>query len=329
MSWPTRVGISVQVMVCALLLMAAMRNVRGQPSALHRDLRAPMALGQGAFPRQALDAFGKLLALPAAPKTLGSQALTTDEFLFAVVPGERITVVSPYATDPQHSHVSDVAKRMDLGMAVDVEAVALRRPELMLISHTARADYVGLLRAVGVEPFRMMTIFSDLGAIADSMEVTGHLSGRDKDARLEVARLRERIAAARALRRPGTARVKVLAYSGSSQTYGRGSLFDHIVTDLGAVNLAAARGVREVGAISSEHVAAWNPDWIVAAFGAGQDGDAVRARLLGDSGVAVSTAGQLGQILLLESRTFGSMSHHAVVMMERIAEAIHRGTLGT
>ena len=287
-----------------------------------------MALGQGAFPRQALDAFGKLLALPAAPKTLGSQALTTDEFLFAVVPGERITVVSPYATDPQHSHVSDVAKRMDLGMAVDVEAVALRRPELMLISHTARADYVGLLRAVGVEPFRMMTIFSDLGAISDAMEVTGHLSGRDKDARLEVARLRERIAAARALRRPGTARVKVLAYSGSSQTYGRGSLFDHIVTDLGAVNLAAERGVREVGAISSEHVAAWNPDWIVAAFGAGQDGDAVRARLLGDSGVAVSTAGQLGQILLLESRTFGSMSHHAVVMMERIAEAIHRGTLG-
>ncbi|MDE0105126.1 MAG: ABC transporter substrate-binding protein [Bryobacterales bacterium] len=291
-------------------------------------MRVPVALGQGAFPRHALDAFGKLLGLPIAPRTLGSQALTTDEFLFAVVPGETITVVSPYATDPQHSHVSDVAKSMDLGMAVDVEAVALRRPELMLVSHTSRADYAGLLRAVGVEPFRMMTIFSDLESIADSLEVTGHLSGQNHDARREVARLRERIAAARALRRPGTARIKVLAYSGYSLTYGRGSLFDHIVTDLGAVNLAAERGVGAVGAISSEQVAAWNPDWIVAGLGAGQDADAVRARLLGDSGVAVSTAGHLGQVLLLESRTFGSMSHHAVVMMERIAEAIHGRTAG-
>ena len=47
------------------------------------------------------------------------------------------------------------------------------------------------------------------------------------------------------------------------------------------------------------------------------------ARLLGDAGVAATTAGKTGQVLVVENRFFASMSHHAVHLMRRLAEELY------
>ena len=114
----------------------------------------------------------------------------------------------------------------------------------------------------------------------------------------------------------------MLAFSNLAHTYGRGSLFDHIVTLIGGINVAAEGGLGPYASISGEQVAEWNPDWIVAGISEGQQ-ERTLADILGDPGVAVTTAGRRGQVLLVENRTYLSMSHFAVTLVEQMAESIH------
>ena len=325
MSSRSRYVVFGQAAVCMLLLAAAFRFSGGAPAAIPHDLGTPAALAGGRFPRIARDAHGDQLRLERAPERLGSQAVVTDEFLFAIAPSNRIVTVSSFAGDPRYSNVADLVNGMDLALAEDPEAIALRSPDLMLVSHTARADYVDLARAIGVPVFRMITIFEDFEQIAAALQATGYLTGEDEAAKREVARLHERIRAARQLRAAGADPARILAFSNFAQTLGAGSLFDRIVTDLGAINVAAEQGVGQYGSITSEQVAAWNPDWIVAGVEPGL-AESTRARLLADPGVAVTRAGQLQQLLMIENRSYLSMSHHAVSTMEAIAAALNSET---
>ena len=325
MSSRSRYIVFGQAAACMLLLAAAFRFAGGAPAAIPQDLDTPGALAGGRFPRIARDAHGDRIRLERPPERLGSQAVATDEFLFAIAPSDRIVAVSSFAGDPRYSNVADLVNGMDFAFAEDPEAIALRSPDLMLVSHTARADYVDLVRAIGVPVFRMITIFEDFEQIAAALQATGYLTGEDEAAEREVARLRGRIRAARQLRAAGADPVRILAYSNFAQTLGAGSLFDRIVTNLGGINVAAEQGVGLYGSITSEQVAAWNPDWIVAGVESGL-GESTRERLLADPGVAVTRAGQLEQLLLIENRWYLSMSHHAVMVMEAIAAALNSGT---
>ena len=167
----------------------------------------------------------------------------------------------------------------------------------------------------------MITAFADFDQIASALRVTGYVTGQDESAGRE-ARLFERVRAARRRGRTASEPVRVLAFSNFATTLGAGSLFDHVVTELGAVNVAAEHGIGAQGTIANEHVAAWNPDWIVAGVEP-ELAASTRRRLLADPGVAVTTAGRQNQILLLDNRTFLARSHHAVRLMEAIAEALN------
>lgn len=324
MSFTARVLIAAQILTCAMLVGAALRFAGSTTTDIHRELQAPSSLPGDGFPRLAKDAHGDLLELRHPPKRIASQALTTDEFLFAIVPPDRIVATSRYAVDPRYSFVADLASRSDPVFTDDPEAITLQAPDLALVSHTARADYVEQIQRIGIPTFRMTTVFDSLEQVASALSVTGHLTGEDAAAGREVARLRERIRAARELRIPGADPARVLAFTNFAQTLGAGSLFDAIVTDLGAINVAAEQGVGPYGFISSEQVVAWNPDWIVAGVEAGK-ARSVRDRLLADPGVAVTRAGREGRVLLLEYRAYLSMSHHAVAVMESLAAALYGG----
>lgn len=322
MSAGSRFVLVGQASICAVLLLAAFRFVGGAPTAIPPDLETPGAVTEGAFPRIILDAHGDPLRLESPPDRLASQALSTDEFLFAIVPSGRIVVTSLFAVDPRYSFVADQARLTDLAFAQDPESIVLRNPDVVFVSHTARAEYVEQVRAIGIPVFRMITVFERLEEIASALRVTGYVTGADEAADREVKRLRDRIGAARQLGSPEDEPARVLAFSNFAHTLGAGSLFDSIVKDLGAINVAAEQGVGPYGSITSEQVAAWNPDWIVAGVES-RHADSTRDRLLADPGVAVTRAGRHGQILLIENRAYLSMSHHAVVMMEALAAALH------
>ena len=306
--------------LCILLFAGALRfatsipAAAGDPTGSRRDSTA--------FPRVARDIHGDKLRLAGPPRAIASQSLVTDHFVLALAPPERVVAVSPFAHDPRYSHVTDIVRQMDVAVATDPEGVLRKGPDLMLVSQAARADYVDIARMLGTPVFRMQTVFEDLDQIASGLETTGFLLGEDLAADEEIRHLRARVAAA-TRRRPSDAEpVRVLAFSNFGNTFGKGSLFDHILEQLGAINVAAEHGIGPYGSISSEHVAAWDPDWVVA--GGERDSAAhLRERLLADKGVGVSTAGRKGQVLIVENRRYLSMSQHVAGLVEDIAAAIY------
>ena len=321
----SRMVIGGQVVLCMLLLAGAFQFAGIAPVTLSRGLDTPVPGTGVRFPRIARDAHGDRLRLERPPERLGSQALVTDEFLFAIAPRDHIVAVSPVARDRRYSNVAELTGGMDLASADSPEAIAISRPDLMFVSHTARADYVELARSIGIPVFRMVTAFEDFEQIALALRTAGYITGEDASAAREAARLFDRIRAARQHALSATEPARILAFSNFANTLGTGSLFDRIVAELGAVNVAAEQGVGAHGAITSEHVAAWNPDWIVAGVEP-ELAETTRQRLLADPGVAVTRAGRRDQILLLDNRTFLAMSHHAACLMEAIAKALNPGT---
>lgn len=309
--------------LCLVLLVAAWRAAD--------DARAlpPLAVDSGAspagFPRAVRDYRGDAVRLARPPSRIASQALVTDHFLFAVAAPMRITAVSPIAHDPRYSFIAGQVGDMDVAVADDGEVLIRRRPDLLLVSHTARADLVALAHAAGIPTFRMLTIFEDFGQIIRGLETVGRLTGEERAAARVIARFRERVAAAAARRPAAAPPPRVLVYSASAGTFGAGSLFDHILAELGAVNVAAEHGIGAHAVISGEQIAAWNPEWIVTDAPAGEE-EAVRRRLLEQPGVAVTAAGRSGRILALDHRRFITMSHHAAGLIEAVAAALYPDT---
>ncbi len=316
-----RLWAALEVAACLLLLVAAWRATAGMQAGwpLAERSAAPAAAG---FPRTVPDYGGDAVRLAGPPSRIASQALVTDHFLFGVVSPSRIAAVSAVAHDSRYSYVADTLAGMDVGVVDDVEALLRRRPDLLVVSHTARADLVALARNAGIPTVRLLTVFEDFDQIARGLATVGRLTGEEGAAEREIARFRERIAAAVARKPAGAPPLRALVYVALSGTFGAGSLFDHILTELGAVNVAAEHGIGPHGAISGEQIAAWNPDWIIADAPAGEE-DAMRRRLLDQPGVAVTVAGRTGQILVLDHRRFITMSQHAAEPVEAVAAALY------
>ena len=318
-----RLRAAVEVALCLALLVAAWRSADGTRA--DRPLPVHFYESPEGFPRTVQGYGGDAIRLERPPSRIASQALVTDHFLFAVVPPSRITAVSPIADDPRYSYVADQVGGMDVAVVDDGEALLRRRPDLLLVSHTARADLIALARAADIPTFRLLTIFEDFSQITDGLETVGRVTGEERAAERVIARFRERVDAALARRPAAGPPPRALVYVGFSGTFGTGSLYDHILTELGAVNVAAEQGIGPHGTISGEQIAAWDPDWIIADAPAGEE-DAVRRRLLGQPGVAVTVAGRSGQILVLDHRRFITMSHHAAGLLETVAAALYPDT---
>ena len=310
----------LEVALCLALLLAAWRWAGDARAGW--TFTGQTAASPAGFPRTVRDYAGDPLRLPRPPRRIASQALVTDHFLFGVVPPSRIAAVSAVAHDRRYSYVADVVDEMDVAVAGEPEALLRRRPDLLLASNTARADFVALARGAGIPTFRILTVFEDFSQIVGGLETVGRLTGEERAAERVTGRFRDRIAAAVARRPAAAPPPRVLVYVSFSGTFGAGSLFDHILTELGAVNVAAERGIGPHGAIGSEQIAAWNPDWIIADAPAGDEA-AVRRRLLDHPAVAVTAAGRTGQVLVIDHRRFITMSQYAAGLTEAVAAALY------
>ena len=317
-----RIVAALGVASCAALFVVALRFDHGLPGVpLSSPGQHSTDTGAG-FPRRAVDSSGRELWVGAPPQAIGSQALTIDHILFAISDPTRIVSVSPYAMDPGYSFVHETASRFGLTQSSDLEAVLRSAPDLMLLAHSAKADFADVLRYASIPTFRVRTVFADFDQVSEAIAAVGAVTGDEAAAEREIRRLRERVERAKRQRPPGATAPRVLPYSTYGSTLGRGSLFDHILTELGAINVAAEQGIGQYADISGEQVAAWDPEWIVTAAAHGAAGQA-RDRLLADPGIAVSKAGRSGQILVVESRLFTAMSQHSIGLMEAIAAGLY------
>lgn len=290
---------------------------------------APVGHGDGPasaqeFPRTFTDFHGFEVTLPAPPQRIASQALPTDQFLFALLPPQRIVAVSDFAASPQYSNIVDLVRRHKIPPIRDAEYAIRLDPDLLLVSSISRADFTDLVRQGGVPTFTLETVFNSLDEIKAGIAHVGELTGEREAAERVISEFEARIERAIAMRRPssGSAPPRILALSSFAYSYGKGSLFEDIVTRLGGANVGSEYGLAEWGKVSNEQIAGWDPDWIVSGTGGAPIAE-VRRKLLADPAVRATTAGRLEQIVVLEDRHYLTMSQHVIHLIEALADALY------
>jgi iron complex transport system substrate-binding protein len=312
--------------VCALTVCAVMvdRFAPGAPASrmmLHRDVSHPFGVvGAAVYPRHAVGVDGVRVDLPRPARRIVSQEWSLDEYLYSLVPADRLIGVSQAAFDARFSNISDIAARLRPAIAADVEAVVTMNPDLVIVSSTARADFTELLRAAGVRVYRAYTTPASLTEIEEQIRILGYLVADDAAAAAVRSTFHEAVAMA-ALRRTAGEAPRVIGLNGHF-AYGSHTVFDDVLRVLGAKNVAGAAGVEGYAPMDPEGILRANPGWIVTGAAAGTEDD-VRARLLADVSLAATDAGRAGHLVVIDQRVFTALSPFTARLLEVLGDALY------
>jgi iron complex transport system substrate-binding protein len=273
------------------------------------------------YPREAVDSdlFRVRIAKPA--RRIVSQYWSIDEHLYSVVPPERVIAVSESAYERRISNVYQFAERFRPVIATDPEKVLRQDPDLLLVSNSARIDFCDLVRTTGIPIYRAFTTFTTLEQIAETIRLTGYLTGEDAAAATEIARFRSEIRRAQARKPAGATPPRILGMGGR-YSYGEQTLFHDIAKTLGAINVGAEGGLQGYDSVSTEQIVRWNPEWIIAGADRGKTKE-VLDRMLQDPAIAITRAAKDGHIVVLENNVFLPMSPFTTLIVNAIAEAIY------
>ena len=293
-----------------------------QVAAATTDFGDPaVATGRREYPREALDSDHARVILQRPAQRIVSQGSSIDEFLYAVVPPERVVAVSAYAYSTRDSNVLPAVNKYHPAVAADLEHVLTLSPDLMIVSSTGRSDASSLARAANLSVFRMFTMFTRLDEVADSIRLTGYLTGNDERARVEEEKFRTTVTQAIALRPAMAAKPRLLAISGHL-VYGDETLLNDIIAKLGGINVAAEGGLKGYDQVNSETYLRWNPDWIIT----NSDEDSaehVKAQLLTDPAIALTTAAKRGQIAVFNNKIFFPMSPKTAELVTALSRTLY------
>jgi iron complex transport system substrate-binding protein len=167
----------------------------------------------------------------------------------------------------------------------------------------------------------MFTGFTSLDEVDRAILVIGYLTGQDDAAHRIHNQFLAAIERAKA-RKPQDAKApRILGYAGR-YGYGDQTFFNDVIRAVGGVNVAAEHGVHGYDPISSEDVLRWNPDWIVAGTPNGNAAQELQ-RLLQDPVIALTTAAQNGQVLVLDNKVFLPMSPFSTQLLDALGEALY------
>jgi iron complex transport system substrate-binding protein len=314
----------------AAVVVAALMMHRWGPADLLAMPERPFAYGAAAvrvegaaYPRFATGADNVRLGLDRPPHRLVSQDPHADEFLYDVVPAERVVGVSSAAYDRRISNVFELVERHQPAVSADLERVLRLAPDLVLTPASARAETPSLLRHAGIPVYRFYTMYETLAAIDQHLRLVGYLTGEDGRAAEAIRRFDATIARAAARRPVSAASARVLGLGGS-YSYGSRTLFTDILRVLGAENVAAQHGLVGYDRISDEQIVRWDPQWIVAGAEAGAVA-ATRTRLLAMPAIAATRAGRDGHVVVLDNRVFLPLSPFTAQLVTALADAFYGG----
>lgn len=278
-------------------------------------------LGDFAYPREAVDSDSFVVRMAKPARRIASQYWSIDEYVYSVVPPERVVAVSESAYVQQISNVYEYVQRFRPVIAADPERVLRLDPDLVMVSDSAREDFCALIRAANVPIYRVFTTFTTLEQVSETIRLIGYLTGEDERAQAEVDRFWAQIRSAQSLRPANSPRPRILGIGGQ-YSYGDQTLFDDIVRTLGGTNVGAEGGLKGYNGVNSEQIVRWDPEWIIAGADRGET-KAVLARLLADPGIALTQAARRGHIVVLENNIFLPMSPFTTLLVTAMAEAIY------
>lgn len=246
------------------------------------------------------------------PQRIVAASILATEVLLEIAPRDRIAAVHELAVDPRYSLVVDAVADLPLVGAAPEQLLAAR-PDLVIADAFTRAETMALLQQAGVPVVRTADAanFADVAANVRSIGRVCHL---EAEAEALVGRTTSALEQLRA-RCAEVAGWRVCSLDGALHTYGRGSLFDAVVTEAGARNLAAENGVGAFRRLDAESVLAWRPDAIVVAVPVGGEASGTDW-LRQHPALRLLPCVQQGRVVAVPGPLLATTSHHLVGAVE-------------
>jgi iron complex transport system substrate-binding protein len=271
---------------------------------VHTATAAPAA-----HPVTTIDAFGRIVTLPAPPQRIVSLAPSVTEILFALGVDEHVVGIS----DADDYPPDRLAKRARVGgVQVNIETIVGLRPDLIVgVLDLQRAQLESLialgLPVVAVQARTLPDVYAQIATI-------GQLTGRDDAARDVISTMRTQegsVATSVRVRRP--VRLYLEIWGEPPIAAGGGTLLDDLIRHAGATNvLSDLPGWPQV---SEEIVVARDPQVIVLTYGG-------RTQVLARRGWERVDAVRSGRVVEVPSALISRPGPRVVLGLEVLARAI-------
>src|SRR5947208_2547500 len=108
---------------------------------------AAIRTGPSEYPRVAVDRDDFTVRVARPARRIVSQYWSIDEYVFSVVPPDRVVAVSESAYLPNISNIYRQVQEYRPAISTDPERVLRLDPDLLLVSNTSRPDFCALVRS--------------------------------------------------------------------------------------------------------------------------------------------------------------------------------------
>ena len=220
------------------------------------------AAASGTFPVTVTAANGAV-RIAKRPTAIISLAPTATEMLYALGAGSQVTAVDRYSNYPASAPRTNLS-----GLTPNIEAIVARKPDLVVVSNYA-ANLTKRLAAFGI-PVLSLPAPANVTGVYSEFDELGAATGHEQQAKAEVSKLRQEIAAIVA-QVPHQSKPLTYYYE-LDQTYYSVTSVTFIGRLLGLLGMKSiadtAKGASASGGypqLSAEFIVKANPDYIILA----------------------------------------------------------------
>ena len=277
------------------------------------------------WPREIETKEGRI-TLEQPPQRILTYSLGHDELLLSLVSPDRIAAVGKFTGNVDYSNVAGRVA----GLAVyekGAENVLAQQPDLFIASKSTKEDIVGLINEAGVPVARPALENSSEGNIPNillygymlgvedrALELVGEIEGR-------LSTITDRVPPPGDNDRPAV--MSITRYSEKIYVPGIDTTVGGILETAGGTNTAARDGIDGIQKVSLESVAALSPDVIFITQSGDSGGDALRDDLMAHPALAEVPAVVNGEIHVVGSKQFTTLSHWNVRGIEVAARILY------
>ena len=274
------------------------------------------------WPRQ-VEGLNGMVAIPSKPSRVITASVGHDEIAVSLIPLSRLVGVGEATKNATFSNVAHLVQDIPT-ITRDPETIVALSPDTVVTSPFFAAEGIDALSRLGI-PVLQTDLIQGPEERIESILLMGYILGEEERAIEFAAEVRERYDSLVAVTGAAEPKPRVLAltqYSDTIWTAGAGSTEGGIIAASGGINAAEEAGITGNLPTNLEGVIAMAPDVVIipqpAEFGAGE----FRQSLLENAALAEVPAIKNGQVHVVESKRFTTLSHWNILGIEALARIL-------
>ena len=274
------------------------------------------------WPRQ-VEGLNGMVTIPNKPSRVITASVGHDEIAVSLIPLPRLVGVGEATKNTTFSNVAHLVQDIPT-ITRDPETIIALSPDVVVTSPFFAAEGIDALSRLGIPAVQTDLIQGPEERI-ESILLMGYILGEEERAVEFAAEVRERYDSLVSVTDPASPKPRVLAltqYADTIWTAGTGSTEGGIIAASGGINTADEAGITGNLTTTLEGVIAMAPDVVIipqpAEFGAGE----FRQSLLENAALAEVPAVKNGQVHIVESKHFTTLSHWNILGMEALARIL-------